>query len=292
MEVRVLRYFLTIAREGNISAAAGALHLSQPTLSRQIHEMEDQLGTQLFTRGNRTITLTESGRLLRKRAEEIVSLVDRTEAEITRPDEIVSGDIFIGGGESDAMRLLAKIARDLQGDYPEIRYRLHSGNAEEIKERLDKGLLDFGILIGDTDIRTYDYLRLPAVDTWGLLLRRDHPLAAKAAITPEDLRGIPLLCSDQDRVTNLLSSWLGTDITECNIVATYNLIYNASVMVDEGLGCAMTLDKLINTSGDSSLCFRPLEPRLTVSLNMVWKKYQVFSHAAELFLTRVRHELE
>lgn len=287
MEVRVLRYFLTIAREGNISAAADFLHLSQPTLSRQIHDLEDELGTQLLIRGNRNIILTDSGILLRKRAEEIISLIDKTESEITKQDDIIGGDIFIGGGETDAMRALAKIAKNLQNDYPDIRYHLFSGNADDVKERLDKGLLDFGILIEPTDIKKYDFLRLPHDDTWGVLMRKDSPLASKQNITAKDLYDLPLLCSNQNMVFDNISGWLGKNLNDLNIVATYNLIYNASLMVDEGLGYALCLDLLINTTGNSNLCFRPLSPSMKVHLDIVWKKYQIFSSAAELFLKRV-----
>lgn len=293
MEIRVMRYFLAVAREESISGAAEYLHITQPTLSRQLMELEEQLGVRLLIRGkrNRRVVLTEEGMLLRRRAEEIVELADKTEAQFRAKDEIVGGDIYIGSGETDAMRLIAQTAKELQREYPRIRYHLFSGNADDVTERLDKGLLDFGILIEPAGMDKYDCLRLPAVDTWGLLLRRDSPLAQHKAITPADLDGQPLICSRQSLVKNELSGWFGSDFEKQNIVARYNLIYNASLMVDEGVGYAITLDKLVNTTGDSSLCFRPLEPRLEAHLDLVWKKYQVFSKATQVFLNRFQARL-
>ncbi len=290
MELRVLRYFLAVAREESISEAANFLHITQPTLSRQIMELEEELGTKLLNRGrrNQKITLTDEGMLLRRRAEEMIELADRTEAEFARRDELISGEIHIGAGETDAMRLLTRAAKTLHTLYPHIRYHLYSGNAEYVTEQLDRGLLDFGILVEPADVHKYDYIRLPATDIWGVLLRRDHPLAARDAIQPADLQNLPLIISRQTMVQNELAGWLGSSFDTLHVVATYNLLYNASLMVEEGLGCALCLDKIINTTGDSRLCFRPLEPKLTVGLDVVWKKHQVFPKAAELFLQKLR----
>lgn len=291
MELRVLRYFLAVAREETISGAAELLHVTQPTLSRQLMDLENELGAKLFIRGNRKIILTEKGMLLRKRAEEIVELADKAEAEFTAAEELVSGDVYIGGGETDAMRLIAKSAGSLQKEYPGIRLHLFSGNADDVTERLDKGLLDFGVLIEPSNMNKYDYIHLPVTDTWGLLMRKDSPLAQKDSIRPKDLEGIPLLSSRQAMTRNFLSGWYGRDFDKLNIAVTYNLIYNASLMVDEGLGYALGLDKLVNTTGDSSLCFRPLEPRLEAHLSIVWKKYQVFSKAAQKFLEMLQQNI-
>ena len=290
MELRVLRYFLTIAREQSISAAAKALHITQPTLSRQLRDLEQELETQLFVRSNRSITLTDAGMLLRRRAEEIVALAERTEADFKNSDELVSGEIYIGGGETDAMRLIAQAAKELQKDYPHLRYHLFSGNADDVTQRLDKGLLDFAILIEPADIHKYDYIQLPVCDVWGLLMRKDSPLAEQAFIRPQDLHRIPLLTSRQTLVRNELSGWLGQSFETLNIVASYNLIYNASLMVEEGFGYALCLDKLVNTSGNSKLCFRPFQPRLEAHLDIVWKKYQVFSRATEVFLQKLQQQ--
>ncbi len=293
MEVRVLRYFLAVAREESISKAAEILHITQPTLSRQIMELEQQLGCKLLNRGTRNhkITLTQDGMLLRKRAEEIITLIDKTESEFASSDSI-SGEIYIGGGETDAMRLIAKTAHELKRDYPGIRYHLFSGNADDVTEKLDNGLIDFGILIEPADIKKYNYIQLPAMDRWGLLMRKDSPLAKKEKITPKDLEEIPLITSRQTLVHNEISGWIGGDFDKLNIVATYNLVYNASLMVDEGFGYALCLDKLVNTSKDSSLCFKPLYPQLEAHLDIVWKKYREFSKAEEKFLSMLKKEIE
>lgn len=288
MEIRVLKYFLAVAREQNISAAAQSLFLSQPTLSRQLKELEEELGKQLFIRGSRKITLTEEGLLLRKRAEEIVELLDKTEQELSRSDEQVSGEIYIGAGETDGLRLIAKVAKELQKQYPQITYRIISGDAVDITERLDKGLIDFALLLEPVDISKYSYLKFPVKDVWGVLMRRDCPLAQKKSISPKDLRDMPLIVSRQALDGSELTQWLKNGSEQLNIVSTYNLVYNASLMVDEGLGVALCLDKIINVSGDSSLCFRPLKPKLEVGMSLVWKKYQVFSKAVEKFILKMQ----
>ena len=285
MELRVLRYFLAVAQEESISGAAEYLHLTQPTLSRQLMDLENELGKKLFIRGSRKVSLTEDGILLRKRASEIVELVEKTESEFWGTEEAIAGDIYIGGGESDAMRLIARTARELQLSHPNIHYHLFSGNAHDVCERLDRGCLDFGILLDPGDLKRYDYISLPVTDVWGVLMRKDSPMAEKEALHPEDLLDKPLLLSRQSMGRDKLSTWFGQMYTSLNVTATYNLIYNASLMVEEGLGYALALDRLVNTSGDSQLCFRPLEPRLEVQLYVVWKKFQIFSKAAARFLT-------
>lgn len=290
MELRVLQYFLAVAREQNISAAAQSLHLTQPTLSRQLRELEEALGKQLMIRGNRKITLTEEGMLLRKRAEEILELADRTEKEIMQSADTVSGDIYIGTGETDGVRQIARTAHQLQQSYPGIHFHIVSGDAVDVCERLDKGLLDFGVLLGEMDKAKYHYLELPMKDTWGVLMRRDSPLAGQDAVSPRDLWDKPLILSRQVDNKSGLYRWLRKEPAELHTVATYNLIYNASLMVDEGMGYAFTLDKLVNTTG-SDLCFRPLQPRLELGMYLVWKKSRIFSKAAELFLERLQEQL-
>ena len=290
MEFRVLRYFLAVAREQSISAAAQALHLTQPTLSRQLRELEEELGKQLMVRGSRRIELTEDGMLLRKRAEEIMELVSRTQAELSSPDEAVTGDVYIGTGETDGVRRLARAARRLRESCPGIRFHIVSGDASDVCERLDKGLLDFGVLLGDIDETKYNYIQLPMRDVWGVLMPRSSPLAELESVRPRDLWDKPLILSRQVDNKSGLYRWLGREPDQLNTVATYNLIYNASLMVDEGMGYAFTLDKLVNTTG-SQLCFRPLEPRLELGMYLVWKKYRVFSRAAELFLETLEESL-
>lgn len=291
MELRVLQYFLAVAREQSIVRAAESLHLSQPTLSTQIKAMEEELGKQLLirgTKGSRKIVLTEEGMILRKRAEEILNLVQKTEKEITLSDQIVEGDVYIGTGETDAVRLIARAARSLYESYPGIHYHIASGNAEFVLEQLEKGLIDFGIIFGSVDQARYNSIAIPYTDIWGVLMRKDSPLAGKSYITPEDLWDKPLIISQQEKKHNGLEEWLNRKISEVEIVATYNLLFNASLMVDEGLGYAIGFDKIINTSGNSNLCFRPLSPERKADMSIVWKKYQIISKAAEKFLEKIK----
>ena len=291
MEIRLLKYFLAVTKAGSISKAAETLHLTQPTLSRQLKNLEEQLNTTLFIRGNKNITLTNDGVLLHKRAEEILMLVEKTEKDFLSNNDIISGDIYIGCGETDAMRIIARIIKKLQSDYPHVKVHLFSGNADDITEKLDEGLLDFCVLIEPADIRKYDFIQLPIKDQWGLLMHNNSKLASKDVITSSDLLNITLLTSRQTLVSNQISGWFGSDFEKLNIVATYNLIYNASLMVEEGLGSALCLNKLINTTGNSNLCFRPLSPKLDCCLDIVWKKNHIFSSAALNFLKRLKEEV-
>ncbi len=291
MELRVLQYFLAIAREQSIVRAAESLHLSQPTLSTQIKALEEELGKQLLirgTKGSRKVTLTEEGMILRKRAEEILNLVQKMEREISLSDEVVVGDVYIGTGETDAVRYIAKAARELYEVYPGIHYHIASGNAGFVFEQLDKGLIDFGVVFGDVDSTRYNSILLPYRETWGVLMRKDSPLAGKAEISPADLWDKPLIISRQ----SLAESWLGRKASELEIVATYNLLFNASLMVEEGLGYAIGFDKIINTSDGSALCFRPLTPVREEGMCIVWKKYQVFSKASEKFMGKMKELAE
>lgn len=294
MELRVLKYFLAVAREGSFTRAANYLHVTQPTLSRQILDLEYEVGQKLLIRGKHSVTLTQEGMLLRKRAEEILSLVNKTEAEFGAIGDEITGDIYIGGGESKAMKLIAEIIKELQEEHPKIRYHLYSGNADDVTERLDKGLLDFGILIQPVDISKYDSISLPVKDVWGLVMRNDTPQAEKKTINRQDLINLPLLYSRQlirqNLENNTYVDWFGKYIDKLNIVATYNLIYNAALLVDAGVGYAVTLDNLINTQEHSNICFRPFEPKLESGLDIVWKKHQVFSKAAELFLKKIQEK--
>lgn len=293
MEFRILEYFLAVAREQNITAAAESLHISQPALSTQLKALETELGKQLLIRGvkgSRKVILTEEGMILRKRAEEIVSLMRRTEEEITGSDETIAGNVFIGSSETEIVRLFAKVAKKLQKKYPDIRYNISSGNAEHVLEYLDKGLIDFGLLSTEIDSQKYEAIPVPIKDTWGVLMRRDSPLAEKETICPEDLWDKPLIVSHQKGDDVYLNQWLQREESELHIVATYNLLFNASLLVDEGLGYALCYDKLINTHG-SNLCFRPFDPSLEARGFIVWKKYQVLSKAANIFLQYLRELL-
>lgn len=291
MDIRVLVYFLAVAREESITKAAKALSMTQPPLSRQLKELEDELGKQLFIRGNKKVTLTEEGILLRKRAEELIELMEKTKEEIRSSEERIHGTVLIGAGESDAVSFLARTARRLQMSHPDISYHLYSGDATSITEKLDHGLIDFGLLVEPVDISKYEYLRLPAKDTWGVLMRRDSPLAVKDQILAEDLWEKPLLVSHQIYDSSELSSWFQRDIRKLHITAAYELLYNATHFVKSGCGYALSLDKLINTTGESELTFRPLYPALDAGLCFVWKKHQIFSRASRLYLDTLKKDL-
>lgn len=289
-----MKYFLAIAKEGSITKAADSLYLTQPTLTRQIQNLEQELGQKLFVRGKYRVSLTPEGLIFKKRAEEIIDLVEKTCAEFASTNEVIKGDIYIGCGETDSMKYIAAVMKELQNEYPEIKFHIYSGNAEDVTEKLDKGLLDFGVLIQPIDLSKYDYLTLPKKDVWGVIMRKDSPLAAKKVITLKDLLNVPIIASRQmskkySKESGFLD-WFGKEFNNLNIAATYNLLYNAAIMVDAGIGYAVSLDKLADTSEQSSLCFRPLSPKLESGLDIVWKKNQVFSSAAQLFLTKLKEK--
>ena len=292
MELRVLKYFLSVARTGSITAAAHTLHVTQPTLSRQLQDLEYELGKKLFVRGSHHVSLTRDGMLFRQRAEEIMEIVAQTEAEFHTGSRTLAGDVHIGGGESAALSPLAEIIGGFREDFPQVRFHLYSGNSEDVTARLERGILDFGILIQPVDISRYDNLPLPIGDIWGLALRRDHPLAKRKTIRPCDLADIPLLLSRQifhnEKLNDPVASWLGEWGERINVAGTYNLIFNAALLVRAGVGCALTLDNLINATSQSDLCFRPLTPKLEAGLDIVWKKNRIFSDAAEKFLERMK----
>lgn len=291
MDIRILQYFLAVVREENITAAAESLHMTQPPLSKQLKELEEELGKTLFIRGKRKITLTEEGVLLRKRAEEMIDLMNITKAEIQAASSKVSGDVYIGCAETDAMRLLIKIIKLIQAEYPEVCFHLSSGNAEEITEKLDRGLLDFGVFIDPTNLNKYEFIKLPALDRWGLLMRKDSPLAEKTAITSKDLYNLPLIFTSQEMARNQFSGWSGGEFEKLKIAATYNLPFVASLMVEENIGYALVLDSIIQTAEGCPLCFRPLEPKLEVGISVGWKKNQVFSKAAKTFLQQFQQQI-
>ena len=290
MEIRVLRYFLEIAREGNMTRAAETLHVTQPTLSKQMKELEAILGKKLFRRGSTSVSLTDEGMLLRKRAEDILDMVDKTMDEFKGLDDITGGDVVFGCAESYHVRYLARIIKDFQMKYPGLRYHIKSGDTLQVTEKLDRGLYDFAVIVEPPDLSKYNYLTIPEPDTWGLLMRKDHPLAEKRVIHLDDLYGIPLFCSEQAEKADL-PKWCGEKVDELNIAGTFTLTYNASIFVREGLGALLTFDKLADTSESSELCFRPIEPALETWMYIIWKKYQVFTPIAERLLQRMKEEL-
>ena len=285
LEIRVLRYFLAVAQEGSVTRAARALHLTQPTLSRQIRELEEELGQTLFSRGGRELSLTREGLLLRQRAEEIVGLAEITEKEFrSLGEKTVSGDLSLGCGESKALSFVTDALKVLQDEHPLIIPHFFSGNGEIVMDRLDKGLLDFAVLMGAENTERYYSLPLPNHDTWGLLMDKDDPMAQKKAITAEDLLGIPLILSSQTLSRDELSGWLGFPMSRLHIAATYTLLFNGSLMVRSGLGYALRFDHIAPSGKDSPFAFRPL----TSPLSLVWKKHQILSAPAEAFLAKIR----
>lgn len=284
MEIRVLRYFLTAAREENITKAAERLYITQPTLSRQLKQLEEELGKTLFRRSNHNVKLTEDGMLLRKRAEEILDLVEKTETEMNASNEDISGDIYIGAGETDAVRIIARIVQNIQTEHPKVKFHNISCDSIDVIDKLNKGLIDFGVLFEPSNYKDFEHIKFPVHDTWGVLMRKDSDLAENEHITPEMLIDLPLIVSRQMMNEVDLSKWLGIPKENTHISCTSNLIFNGSLLVDEGMGYAITLDKLINCTGDSNLCFRPFYPLKPAQMYLVWKKYQMFSKAAERFL--------
>lgn len=283
MEIRLLEYFLAVAREENITHAANSLHIAQPTLSLQLKSLERELGKPLFIRGKRKITLTEEGLVLRRRAEEILSLVKIAEQEISSANNDIRGTISIGSGETEAMNLALKAASILQSEHPNVQFYLFNGDAQAITERLDQGILDFGILMEPVDHSKYAHISLPISDLWGILMPEDTALSSKQYISPADLYNVPLIVPNRSELQMELSAWLQKDLSLLQISATYNLIHTAALSVRNNLGYALVLNKLTYAEQEQGLCFRPLVPSMEEKLCIAWKKYQTFSKTAELY---------
>ena len=287
MELRVLQYFLAVAREESFTGAANALHLSQPTLSRQLKDLETELGKQLFIRGSRKIELTDEGRILKKRAEEIVSLVNKTENEIAVSDDHIAGDVFIGAGETVGVRTITKAAKCVRDSYPDIHFHIISGDRTDVVEKLDSGLVDFGLVFGSVDESKYESIRVPNSDLWGVLMRRNSPLADRETIESKDLYDKPLIVSRQADRTGVIKRLLGRSADKLNIVASYNLIFNGALMVQDGLGYALCLESVHQPNRNSELIFKPLSTAISEELHIIWKKDNVFSKASQRFLYEV-----
>lgn len=288
MEIRVLRYFLEIAREENMSRAAERLHVSQPTLSRAVKELEEELGRQLFTRSNYSIHLTDEGMLLRKRAEDLIEMADKITDEFSSLGDTVSGDIYIGCAESHLVKYLARAVKNLNERYPLIRFHIISGDTEQVEEKLRKGLYDFAFIVEPPDLSQYNYLEVPECDVWGAVIPKNHPLAKKAEITIDDLLPYPIFTSRQS-ITVDLPRWCGEYTEKLKLFASFNLSNNAAVFAREGLGITLTFDHLVDTGSESGLVFRPLSPRLETRMYIIWKKYQVFTPAAKALLDELNN---
>lgn len=285
MEIRELRYFLAVAREENITRAAQSLHIAQPSLSKQLMELEKKLDKQLLIRGKKKITLTEEGAILRKRAEEIVELVEKTEHEISYDFEELSGDIYIGGSTSET---ILSVAADLRREYPDVRFHFYSGDAQDVSERLNHGSLDFAVMLEPVDNIKYEFVSLPDCSQWGVLMNKSDALAAKKALTNEDIKSIPLIMHQRIGLQNEIAHWAGTSTESLNIAATYNVVHGSPIpFVKHGLGYFLTARYLIAPELDTDVCFPPLEPELPTRLALVWKKHAVFSKVAEAFYGRI-----
>ena len=288
MELRVLRYFLAVAQKRNITKAAQELLISQPTLSKHL---EDELGVQLFIRGHRQITLTDEGEYLQTRAREITQLAEQTALNI-KGQEVISGTISIGAGESIAMERIMRVLSEIIKDYSDVKVRLISGNADEMETALQHGSIDFAVLMANRWLDNYHHLQIPESDRWGLVMRKDDSLANKAEISPEDLADLPLLMSEQAIEEHRFQSWWGNLDRKMNIIGTYSLVFNAQLMVAQGSAYLVTFDHLINNANNSQLTFRPLAPALTETTNVIWKKNVTQSKAAQLFIKRLMASLD
>jgi len=287
MEIRTLRYFLAVAREENMTRAAELLHVTQPTLSRQLKSLEDELGKKLFTRHSFSVTLTDEGILLRNRAEDLVSMADKIEQEFFSLDDITGGDIYFGLAESYQIRYLAREIREFKKIHPALRYHITSGDTEQVTEKLDKGLLDFAVICETPDDRKYHYIPFPEADYFGAVIPVDSYLAKKKCITADDLAGLPLFTSEQSWKNDILP-WAGEKFSCLHLEGTFRLAYNGSMFAKEGLGILLTLNNLIDTSPESGLVFRPLCPHLAMKMYLIWNKYQRFTPIAERFLKQIR----
>ena len=277
MEIRVLKYFLLVAREENITKAANLLHLTQPTLSRQLMQLEEELGVQLFRRSKHRIILTEEGMLLRRRAEEIVALADKTKDDLQHREEQLTGTIAVGSGELQSSRFLTQLLTAFQEKNPLVRFAIYSGNSDNIKERIERGLLDVGLLQEPVDISKYSFVRTPCREQWGVLVRDDSELAARENVSPAELASVPLILPERESVQNELFNWFGSYAEGLHITATGNLLYNLASLVRASGGCVLTLNLDCTYEG---LRFIPLSPPLESNTVLVWKKAQTFSAAA------------
>ena len=286
MELHLLQYFLAVVREENISRAAEVLHVTQPTLSRQMSQLEEELGVQLFIRG-RHLALTDAGVMLRRRAEEVVALMDKIESEFEEKED-VGGIISIGTGGLAASRVLPAVMDSFRQKYPKVQFRFHTNSAEYIKGQMDQGLLDFGLLLEPIDVTKYDYIRMSEKERWGLLLQADHPLSKKECITSKDILGIPIITTDRLPVQKELEQWLGGSLSELNILATYNVITNAAMLVSSGVASAITIEGAVDLLSSDQVVFRPLYPELAMTSVLAWKKFQPNFSTAGKFLEHFR----
>lgn len=284
IETRLLYYFLAIAREQNITKAAEVLHITQPSLSKQMNDLEYMLGKKLLNRGNKKTTLTEDGAYFRSKAEEIISLLEKTESSFNE-QEAITGDIYFGGAETHHIDLFVKIFKEIKAEYPNVHFHFQSGDASDMFEKLDKGLIDIALMIDPAYFSKYDYLELPIKEKFGILMSKEHPLANKECVSIDDLKNYPLFISRQESHTKNVRIW---NNEQFHIIGTYNLIYNATYLVENNMGCALTIEGLVDTSGNRNLCYLPIYPTIDASLFIVTKKYQNQSKAVSLLIQKIK----
>lgn len=289
MDIRVLRYFIEIVKDGTISSAAHSLHISQPALSNQIHDLEAELGVTLFERGHRQITLTEDGYYLYERAQEIAALVDKTTYHL-QSQEVISGVLGIGAGESQALQPVMDVVAQILRDYPDVRTNLVSGASATIRRQVDQGSLEFGVVMGREQLQNYNTMLLPAKNRWGILLKEDHPLAKQKEIAPSDLIGQALITSSQSRLQDSFRDWAGSLVEQYHFVGNYNLLYNAELLVKAGAGIALAYDGIANLY-NQGLAFRPLQPAVTDNNTLIWAKNRQLPHVGLLFLDLLKKRL-
>lgn len=288
MEIRILRYFLTVVREQSITKASEVLHITQPTLSRQLAQMEDEVGVKLFDRGARKITLTNEGLLLRRRAEEILQLVDKTEKELIEQEEQVEGKVTIGCGEIASVQLLPDLFESFHEKYPRVNFDLYTATADHVKDQMDRGLVDIGLLLEPIDIEKYEFIRLDVKEKWVVLMRPDDPLAKKESITAGELSEHPLVLPRRLRVQSELASWFGDYYENLNVLFTSNLSTNAAIMVANGLAYSVVIEGAVPFWDQSKITYRPLHPLLTATSVLAWKRGQPFSPASTKFIEHIK----
>lgn len=288
MEIRVLRYFLTVVREESITRAAEMLHITQPTLSRQLTQMEEEIGVKLFSRGTRKITLTNEGILLRRRAEEIIELIDKTEKELVEQEEFIDGTVAIGCGELAAVQILPELFECFSKKYPLVQYDLYTANADQIKERMDRGLTDIGLLLEPVDIEKYEFIRLDIKEKWVVLMRPDDALCEKDCVTAKDLESLPIIMARRASVQSELASWFGDAYKNLHILFTSNMSTNAAIMVQRGLGYALVVEGSVPFWDQTKICYRPLSPELAATTVLAWKRQQPFSLATAKLIEYIK----
>lgn len=292
MDLRLLNYFLTVAKEGNITRAADILHITQPTLSRQLKDMEDELGVSLFIRGNRQITLTDAGVLFQQRADELVTLLEKTQRDLADQRNLVGGTVSIGCVESAASRMLPEVLSAFAGEHSMVQYDVYSANGDDIKEKLDRGEIDLGLLLEPVEAAKYDYIRLPIEDIWGIVIGRDHPIAQKGFISPKDVCKLPLILPRREIVQEQIASWLGVEKSQLHIFAIHNLLTNATLLAQAGLGYPVCVQGAYAIRETENVCFVPIVPERATGHVLAWKKNRIFTTATSLFIEHIKHTVQ